>query len=153
MLFHIRHTLHYAYERPVFLEPTTLRLIPRSDPAQQLLHHQLRIQPDPSGSSRVLEPDGGEAMVLWLSGLQQQLRVEAEMVVRTTRDNPFGWIVTHGPAAQLVPRQPPWPFRDNQVGRWEGAWGCQVVAGDNLGAATPTVSHPATRSPISTGVR
>jgi transglutaminase-like putative cysteine protease len=106
MLFHIRHTLHYAYERPVFLEPTTLRLIPRSDPAQQLLHHQLRIQPDPSGSSRVLEPDGGEAMVLWLSGLQQELRVEAEMVVRTTRDNPFGWIVTHGPAAQLPASYP-----------------------------------------------
>ena len=30
--------------------------------------------------------------------------------------------------------------------------GPQVVAGDNLGAATRKVSHPATRSLISTGV-
>jgi len=28
MLFHIRHALHYAYARPVFLEPTTLRPTP-----------------------------------------------------------------------------------------------------------------------------
>jgi len=107
MLFHIRHALHYAYERPVFLEPTTLRLIPRSDPAQQLLHHQLRIKPDPSGSSRVHEPDGAEAVVLWLSTLQQEFSIEAEMVVRTTRDNPFDWIVTHQQAAQLPASYPP----------------------------------------------
>ncbi|MFM7732000.1 MAG: transglutaminase domain-containing protein [Cyanobium sp.] len=106
MLFHIRHALHYAYERPVFLEPTTLRLIPRNDAAQQLLHHQLRIQPEPTGSSRVLEPDGGQAVVLWSAALQQELTVEVEMVVRTTRDNPFDWIVTHDPAAQLPATYP-----------------------------------------------
>jgi transglutaminase-like putative cysteine protease len=107
MFFHIRHALHYAYERPVFLEPTSLRLTPRSDPAQQLLHHQLQIQPQPSGSSRVLEPDGGEAVVLWFPAQQQQLSIEVEMVLRTTRDNPFDWIVTHPPAAQLPASYPP----------------------------------------------
>lgn len=107
MLFHIRHALHYAYGRPVFLEPSTLRLLPRSDTAQQLLHHQLRIQPDPTGSSRVLEPDGGQAVVLWFAELQQELTIDVEMVVRTTGDNPFDWIVTHDPAARLPASYPP----------------------------------------------
>jgi transglutaminase-like putative cysteine protease len=107
MHFHIRHALHYSYERPVFLEPTTLRLIPRSDSAQQLLHHQLRIQPEPAGSSCVLEPDGGQAVVLRFAALQQELTIEVEMVVRTTRENPFDWIVTHGPAVQLPAAYPP----------------------------------------------
>jgi hypothetical protein len=45
--------------------------------------------------------------------------------------------------------------RVNPLGRFAttklAGEGPQVVAGDNLGAATRKVSHPATRSPISTG--
>jgi hypothetical protein len=33
MFFHICHTLRSAYERPAFLDLTTLRLFPRNDPA------------------------------------------------------------------------------------------------------------------------
>jgi transglutaminase-like putative cysteine protease len=102
MLFHIRHVLRYAYERPVFLEPTTLRLTPRHDPAQQLLHHALTINPQASGSCRVLEAQGGEAVVLWFAPLQETLEIEVDMVVRTLRDNPFDWIVTD-PAALHLP--------------------------------------------------
>jgi hypothetical protein len=44
--------------------------------------------------------------------------------------------------------------RVNPLGRFAttklAGEGPQVVAGDNLGAATRKVSHPATRSPIST---
>ena len=102
MLFHIRHALRYAYERPVFLEPTTLRLSPRHDPAQQLIHYVLRISPEASGSCRVLEADGGEALVLWFAPLQEELRIEVDMVVRTLRDNPFDWIVTDSAALQMA---------------------------------------------------
>ena len=46
--------------------------------------------------------------------------------------------------------------RVNPLGRFAttklAGEGPQVVAGDNLGAATRKVSHPATRSLISTGV-
>ena len=106
MLFHVRHALRYAYGSPVFLEPTTLRLTPRSDPAQQLLHHQLQLTPPPSGSSRVLDPDGAEAVVLWFNDLQEVLSIEVDMVVRTTRDNPFDWIITHPPARILPATYP-----------------------------------------------
>ena len=107
MHFHIRHALRYRYERPVFLEPTTLRLSPRSDPAQHTLHHALQVWPEPSGSTRVLEPDGGEAVVLWFVALQQELSIEMELVLRTSRPNPFDWIVTHAPAASLPATYPP----------------------------------------------
>jgi transglutaminase-like putative cysteine protease len=107
MFFHLRHVLQYAYERPVFLEPTTLRLTPRSGPAQRLLHHEMKICPEPSGSSRVLEADGGEALVIWFDGLQQELSIEVEMVVHTTRENPFGWVVTYPPILQLPASYPP----------------------------------------------
>ena len=52
--------------------------------------------------------------------------------------------LSEGP--RIVPRQPPWPFRDNQVGRLGELDGRQVVAGDNLAAATDRrqrkLSHP-----------
>lgn len=101
VLFQIRHALHYTYERPVLLEPTTLRLIPRRDPAQQLVHHKLLV-PQLNSSSHVLEADGGEAVILRFDGLHQELNIEAEMVVCTTRANPFDWVVTHQ-AALLLP--------------------------------------------------
>jgi len=102
MLFHVRHALHYAYERPVFLEPITLRLTPRHDPSQRLLRHTLQVREDPSGSSRVLEPDGTDARVLWFDDLRDSLSIEVDMVVETLRENPFDWIVTEK-AARCLP--------------------------------------------------
>ena len=148
MFFHIRHALRYVYAQPVFLEPTTLRLAPRSDPAQQLLHHELRVQPQPSGSTRVLEADGGEALVLWFDPLQQELSLEVEMVVRTTRANPFDWIVTHPPALVLPAAYPPAEARSllaclagsqpvaNPVQQWAVALASEVE-----GATTAFLMH------------
>jgi len=137
MLFHIRHALHYSFERPVFLEPTTLRLIPRRDPAQQVVHHKLLV-PQQTGSCHVLEADGGEAVILRFDGLHQELTIEAEMVVRTTRANPFDWVVTY-PAALLLPAAYPaaeacslqgclqeMPPADEEVHRWAAERAAEV---------------------------
>jgi transglutaminase-like putative cysteine protease len=104
MLFHVRHALHYAYERPVFLEPMTLRLTPRHDPSQRLLRHSLQVREVPSGSSRVLEPDGTDVRVLWFDDLRDSLSIEVDMVVETLRENPFDWIVTQEGARRLPVR-------------------------------------------------
>lgn len=101
MRFHIHHTLHYTYERPVFLEPMTVRLTPRQDPSQRLLEHALAVCEPASGSSRILEPDGNEAAVFWFNELREELILEVESVVETLRDNPFDWIVTHPEAMRL----------------------------------------------------
>jgi len=106
MLFHVRHALQYAYDRPVFLEPMTVRLLPRQDASQRLLRHQLRVRKPASGSCPVLEPDGNDALVLWFDDLRDALSIEVDMVAETLRVNPFDWIVTH-PGAQRLPASYP----------------------------------------------
>ena len=102
MLFHIRHRLTYAYGRPVFLEPMTLRLTPRQDACQRLLRHRLVILPTPAGQSQVLEPDGTDATVGWFVDTHQDLTIEMEALVETLRDNPFDWIITD-PSVRTLP--------------------------------------------------
>jgi transglutaminase-like putative cysteine protease len=102
MLFHISHRLTYNYAPPVFLEPMTLRLTPRQDSTQRLLHHQLTILPEPSGLSHVVEPDGTNATVGWFAHTHDELTIQMEALVETLRDNPFDWIVTD-PGVQTLP--------------------------------------------------
>ena len=83
MDFHIEHRLDYRYDRPVFLEPFQLRLRPRSDPAQRLLHHNLEVSPDPSGRSLVLEANGNEAVSIWFQELTDHLSLKLEARVET----------------------------------------------------------------------
>jgi transglutaminase-like putative cysteine protease len=102
MFFHIRHHLTYAYGRPVFLEPTTLRLTPRQDANQRLLRHRLTIEPAPAGSTQVLEPDGTDALLGWFDHTHQNLTIAMEALVETRRRNPFDWIITD-PSARALP--------------------------------------------------
>jgi transglutaminase-like putative cysteine protease len=107
MLFHIRHRLTYAYGRPVFLEPTTLRLTPRQDASQRLLRHRLEIWPTPAGFSQVLEPDGTDATVGWFESTHADLTIAMEAVVETLRVNPFDWIITDSGVRTLPARYSP----------------------------------------------
>ncbi|WP_216904130.1 transglutaminase family protein [Synechococcus sp. CCY 9618] len=102
MFFRIQHQLTYQYERPVFLEPMTLRLTPRQDCSQRLLAHSLRLVEPAAGLTRVLEPDGTDAAVAWFQQERDRLVIEVDMLVETLRSNPFDWIVTH-PEAQHLP--------------------------------------------------
>jgi transglutaminase-like putative cysteine protease len=94
MLFRIRHSLHYSYERPVFLEPMTLRLTPRQDASQRLREHGLRVLEVPDGETHILDAEGSDAVVLWFHNEREKLSIEVEMVVETLRKNPFDWIIT-----------------------------------------------------------
>jgi len=102
MLFHIVHRLTYTYSEPVFLEPITLRLTPRQDASQRLLHHQLTLLPEPAGMSRVLEPDGTDAAISWFAHTHPVLTIAMETLVETLRTNPFDWILTD-PGVRTLP--------------------------------------------------
>jgi transglutaminase-like putative cysteine protease len=102
VLFQIHHQLRYRYERPVFLEPHTLRLTPRQERGQQLRRHQLQIEAAASGRTAVLEPEGGEAEVLWFNEPRQELTITVDSLVETRRCNPFDWILTE-PALERLP--------------------------------------------------
>ena len=101
MLFRIRHSLHYRYDRPVFLEPLTVRLTPRQDLSQRLLHHLLEVEEAPSGRSAGLDADGNASQVLWFDDLRERLDLTVTMEVETLLDNPFDWIITDPAAASL----------------------------------------------------
>ena len=106
MLLSIRHHLRYAYDRPVFLEPMTLRLTPKQDCSQQLLVHSLRLDAAPAGSSAIQAADGSGALVCWFLEERDQLEITMEARVRTLRPNPFDWIITFAAAQRLPARYP-----------------------------------------------
>lgn len=101
MLFHIHHRLTYRYEQPVFLEPMVLRLTPRQDASQRLLHRRLSLQAPPAGLSQILEADGNAVEVAWFDHQRDSLTIELELLVETLRTNPFDWIVTEPQARRL----------------------------------------------------
>ena len=106
MLLSIRHHLRYVYDRPVFLEPMTLRLTPKQDCSQQLLVHSLRLDAAPAGSSAIQAADGSGALVCWFLEERDQLEITMETRVRTLRPNPFDWIITFAAAQRLPARYP-----------------------------------------------
>ena len=106
MLLSIRHHLRYAYDRPVFLEPMTLRLTPKQDCSQQLLSHSLRLDAAPAGRSAIQEADGSGALVCWFQEERDQLEISMEAQVQTLRTNPFDWIITFAAAQRLPARYP-----------------------------------------------
>ena len=46
MLFEIAHRTHFHYSQPVFLEPMTVMLRPRSDASQTVRSHRIVITPE-----------------------------------------------------------------------------------------------------------
>ncbi|MSR83850.1 MAG: transglutaminase family protein [Candidatus Latescibacteria bacterium] len=101
MYFSISHTTQFSYDRPVFLEPHTLRLQPRSDGVQRLNRFNLEVSPQPAGSSQCLELDGNTAVRLWFGGEYPSLTFSTASEVETTARNPFDFYLD--PAALQLP--------------------------------------------------
>jgi len=145
MFFRIQHRLSYTYDRPVFLEPMTLRLTPRQDSSQRLLEHQLKLVDPPAGLTRVLEPDGTDAVVAWFQPERDHLTIEVDMLVETLRSNPFDWIVTHREAQHLPVAYPEADARSlvgclqDQTDPTVCAW-AQAIADRADGSATAFLS-------------
>ncbi len=106
MKFQIAHTLSYAYSKPVFLEPTTIRLRPRSDCTQNLLAFSLEIRPRPAGQSDCVELEGNSVTRAWFDGLTERLDIRVESTVETLRENPFDYILT-GTVSDVFPEKLP----------------------------------------------
>jgi transglutaminase-like putative cysteine protease len=89
MRFQIAHASAYAFSRPVYLEPHTIRLRPRSDGSQRLTRFTLEIVPPPVGQTDCLDLEGNSVVQAWFSGLTDSLRITARSEVETLRENPF----------------------------------------------------------------
>lgn len=107
MFIRVQHETTYRYDRPVFIEPLTVRLTPRQDVTQRLLEHSLRVTPDPDGTTETLEPDGTSAKMLWFSDKHETLSLHVDSVVQTLRANPFDYLITDDVAHHLPVSYPP----------------------------------------------
>ena len=93
MYFHIEHKLRFQYSKPVFLEPTIIRLRPRTDSWQRLLNFSMKINPSPQGSTESDGLDGTPTTLLWFQELTESLSITTVSQVQTLRENPFDFIL------------------------------------------------------------
>lgn len=94
MMFSIRHRTTYHYTDRVFLEPQTLRLIPRSDGLQHCHEFSCEISPAPAGQIRILDLDGNSALQVWFDRLTDTFEITTNAVVETLCTNPFHFLLT-----------------------------------------------------------
>src|SRR3954454_6567616 len=92
MRISVGHTTVYRYDSPVWQEPHTFRLRPRTDAAQRLLAHELTIAPEPAGQTWCLDQDGNVVLDAWFAAPMDELTVESRFEVETQRANPFDFL-------------------------------------------------------------
>lgn len=108
MIYRVEHKTEFVYSAPVFLEPHTFRLRPRSDGAQRLRAFNIRITPEPAGVTEVVEVDGTPSIRAWFNGLLDRLVVETRCEVETLRTNPWDYLVDA--ESRLLPLRYPEPL-------------------------------------------
>lgn len=124
MRFQVTHLTTYTYDKPVFLEPHTIRLCPRPDPYQRVLDFGIEVEPQPSRLAAALDPQGNSIHHAWFSDLTPSLKVSVRFDVETLLTNPFDYILTDERLQKLPVAYPPeidavvLPYR--QIGRGAG---------------------------------
>ncbi|MCB1195380.1 transglutaminase family protein [bacterium] len=93
MIFHIVHRTLYTFSKPVFLEPHTVRLIPRNDPFQKIRDFKISISPVPSGTSNILDMDGTVTHFVWFNGMTDYLTIDVSCIVENNLENPFAFLL------------------------------------------------------------
>ena len=110
MKLSIRHELRFSYTKPVFLEPTLVRLRPRDDFSQKLERFDLEVDPQPAGRSDELDLLGNSGSLLWFNEQCPSLTLKVRSQVETLLTNPFNYLVTDPQTLKL-------PARYNQENR------------------------------------
>jgi transglutaminase-like putative cysteine protease len=96
MRFRICHETRYRYDAPVRLGAHVLRLRPRADAVQRLLHWTLVIDPQPTMVSGASDAEGNVVTHAWFAGTTDALTVTSTFEVETTRENPFDYLPDEG---------------------------------------------------------
>ncbi|AGW12111.1 transglutaminase family protein [Megalodesulfovibrio gigas] len=98
----IEHRTVYRFSGPVFLEPHTVRLTPRGDPAQRLEAFSLGVLPAAQAMSHHLDALGNAVHRCWFLDMTAMLEIHTTCVVETLRANPFDFL----PESPDQPGQP-----------------------------------------------
>lgn len=89
----LRHETRYRYGEPVFLEPHTVRLYPRSGSGIRVLDHRLEVEPETEGRSVVLDLDGNTVHHLWFGARTDELVLITESELEIHSFNPYNFLV------------------------------------------------------------
>src|SRR5262245_65391267 len=93
MHFSIHHVTRYRYSRPVFCEPLTVRLRPRTDHRQRLLRFTIEFEPASKGRSHAIDLEGNEVTIAWFAGSTESLTVTTAVEAETDDVNPFHFLL------------------------------------------------------------
>jgi transglutaminase-like putative cysteine protease len=93
MRYKIFHNTTYTYERPVYLEPHTVRLRSRTNGNQTLHRFSLEISPEPIGVSEILDIEGNAITKIWFNEPTDHLSIKVTSEVETHCTNPFHYLL------------------------------------------------------------
>ncbi len=106
MRFIASHTTRFRYSGPVFLEPHTIRLRPRSGGGQRLVRYKIEVDPTPEVLTEAVDAEGNEVSYAGFAGVTGTLLVTSEFEVETLRNNPFDYLVLGDGSSQLPVEYP-----------------------------------------------
>jgi len=101
MIYKITHITNYEFDKTVFLEPHTFRLIPRNDPYQTVKDFSIRIKPKEAGSSYNVDLDGNTTLTAWFNETHNNLEIKTASKIELNNSNPFDYIITDLEAIKL----------------------------------------------------
>ena len=101
MFYKITHITKYNFDKTVFLEPHTFRLIPRNDPYQTLREFNIKIKPKEAGSSYNIDLDGNTTLTAWFNETHDNLEIRSTSSIELNNTNPFDYIITDLRAIKL----------------------------------------------------
>lgn len=101
MIYRVNHRTNYTYSAPVFLEPHTLHLNPRTDACQRISRFSLTVEPQPAGMNHYLDAEGNNATCIWFENKTASLSISTSFEAQTFCYNPFAYLVTNTDFLQL----------------------------------------------------
>lgn len=101
MIIKISHSTKYSFNKPVFLEPHTIRLSPKTNSTQKLHNFTIKIDPQPIGKSDCIDLFDNNSIILWFENLHKNLTITTVSTVETLRHHPFDYIITDNSANTL----------------------------------------------------
>ena len=100
MDFKARHVTRYRYSQPIWCEPLTVRLRPRTDFRQRLLAFGMEIEPAPKGVCEGIDLEGNAIATAWFAEATPSLTVTTTFEAVTEDVNPFQFVL-HPDATRL----------------------------------------------------
>jgi transglutaminase-like putative cysteine protease len=94
MIFSTIHIIDYKYDKPVSLNPHTIRLKPQTYRTQQLLNFSIEIIPHPIGLTECRDLDGNMEHVAWFNGTTDSLNITVRSKVVTFKADSYASLLT-----------------------------------------------------------